>query len=170
MAAEQLGKKILSDNKKVPGANPVDRHVGARLELRRTMLGISQSELAGAIGVKFPQVQKYEKGINRISASRLYAAAHYLDVPISFFFDDMPNEVKALAPGINYALKDQKQVPYDVNFNVDYMYRPETQDLLKFFYQIEDRKTRKSILEMIENISKAMIEEDRPKDLIEKNI
>lgn len=167
MAARQLEKKTPSDTKKVSGANPVDRHVGARLELRRAMLGISQSRLADAIGVKFPQVQKYEKGINRISASRLYAAANFLDVPISFFFDDMPNEVKALAPGVSFELRDQEQAPYEANVNLDHMYRSETQDLLRFFYQIEDRKTRKSILEMIENVSRAVSPSEDESDLSE---
>jgi len=69
--------------------NPIDVHVGARLRLRRTLLGISQVRLAETIGLTFQQVQKYEKGMNRVSSSRLYDLAQVLDVPLSYFFEDM---------------------------------------------------------------------------------
>jgi transcriptional regulator with XRE-family HTH domain len=69
--------------------DPIDRHVGARLRLRRTLMGLSQTELARAVGLTFQQVQKYESGANRISASRLYRISEALDVPVGFFFDDM---------------------------------------------------------------------------------
>jgi transcriptional regulator with XRE-family HTH domain len=70
----------------------VDTHVGMRLKLRRNLLGMSQTQLANAIGLTFQQVQKYERGVNRIGASRLFRMAEALDVPISFFFDDLPEE------------------------------------------------------------------------------
>jgi transcriptional regulator with XRE-family HTH domain len=70
----------------------VDEHVGQRVRLRRTMLGMSQERLGAAIGLTFQQVQKYERGANRIGASRLYELAEVLDVPPSFFFDDMPTD------------------------------------------------------------------------------
>lgn len=69
--------------------DPVDTHVGSRLRLRRTMLGLSQTELANKVGLTFQQVQKYEAGANRVSASRLFHIAEALGVPVSFFFDDM---------------------------------------------------------------------------------
>ncbi len=78
--------------------NPVDVHVGARLRQRRTLLGMNQTKLGGAIGLTFQQVQKYEKGTNRISASQLFALSRVLDVPVQFFFDDMPNAVAASSP------------------------------------------------------------------------
>ena len=78
--------------------NPVDVHVGTRMRLRRTLLGLSQEKLGAAIGLTFQQVQKYERGANRISASRLFDLARILDVPVSFFFDDMPDAVQSSSP------------------------------------------------------------------------
>src|SRR4028119_993964 len=70
--------------------SPIDVHVGGRVRLRRTVVGWSQERLGEALGLAFQQVQKYERGVNRIGASRLFDLARVLDVPISFFFDDMP--------------------------------------------------------------------------------
>ncbi len=78
--------------------NPIDVHVGARLRVRRTLLGMSQTKLGDAIGVTFQQVQKYENGANRISASRLFDLSRVLDVPIEYFFGDMPADVTAKSP------------------------------------------------------------------------
>src|ERR687887_971680 len=77
--------------------NPIDVHVGSRIRLRRTLLGMSQERLAEAIGLTFQQVQKYERGANRIGASRLFELAHVLDVPVGFFFEDMPRGDAAMA-------------------------------------------------------------------------
>ncbi|MFD2234793.1 helix-turn-helix domain-containing protein [Phaeospirillum tilakii] len=79
-------------------ANPIDIHVGARMRLRRTLLGLSQEKLGEAIGLTFQQVQKYERGANRIGCSRLFDLARALDVPVSFFFDDLPAEAAAASP------------------------------------------------------------------------
>ena len=81
--------------------SPVDVHVGARLRVRRTLLGMSQTTLGDAIGVAFQQMQKYERGTNRISSSRLYALARVLDVPLQYFFDDMPTAVAASSPTLD---------------------------------------------------------------------
>lgn len=78
--------------------NPVDVHVGARMRLRRTLLGLSQEQLGAAIGLTFQQIQKYERGANRIGASRLFDLAQVLDVPVSYFFDDMTDSVRAASP------------------------------------------------------------------------
>jgi len=81
--------------------NPIDVHVGSRVRLRRTLLGMSQEKLGEALGLTFQQVQKYERGVNRIGASRLYHLSQILDVPVSFFFDDMPTFEKGSAlPGM----------------------------------------------------------------------
>ena len=79
--------------KKAP--NPTDKHVGARVRMRRMMLGMSQEKLGDALGLTFQQVQKYEKGANRIGASRLQQIAHILQVPVSFFFDGAPKDRKS---------------------------------------------------------------------------
>src|SRR5246127_5649896 len=78
--------------------NPVDVHVGSRVRLRRTLLGMSQEKLGEAIGLTFQQVQKYERGANRIGASRLFDLSRVLDVPVEYFFDDMSAEVSARTP------------------------------------------------------------------------
>src|ERR1700689_2171940 len=80
------------------GPNPVDVHVGARLRLRRTLLGMSQEKLGEAIGLTFQQVQKYERGANRVGASRLFDLSRVLDVPVSFFFDDISDDVSQRSP------------------------------------------------------------------------
>ena len=79
--------------KKAP--NPTDQHVGARVRMRRIMLAMSQEQLAEALGITYQQVQKYERGANRIGASRLQQISHILQVPVAFFFEGLPN---ALAP------------------------------------------------------------------------
>ncbi len=75
------------------GPSPIDVHVGSRIRLRRTLLGMSQERLGEALGLTFQQVQKYERGVNRVGASRLFDLSRVLDVPISFFFDDIPESV-----------------------------------------------------------------------------
>lgn len=93
------GKRPFSRGRLASGQpNPIDTHVGARVRLRRTLLGMSQEKLGEAIGTTFQQVQKYEKGANRIGCSRLYDLARVLDVPLAYFFDDMAEAVAANSP------------------------------------------------------------------------
>ena len=81
--------------------NPIDIHVGKRVRLRRTLLGMSQEKLGKAINLTFQQVQKYERGTNRIGSSRLYQLSQVLDIPVSYFFDDLPIEITARkSPGL----------------------------------------------------------------------
>src|SRR5215218_3069981 len=84
---------------KIDVPNPVDVRVGGRLRLRRNMLGLTQEQLGEAIGLTFQQVQKYERGANRIGASRLYELSRILDMPVSFFFDDMDPVRAPAIPG-----------------------------------------------------------------------
>lgn len=114
---------------------PVDAHVGGRARLRRTMLGMSQEKIAEQLGLTFQQVQKYERGTNRISASRLLDFSLILDVPIQWFFDDMPEEIAATArqPGV---YTPSERLP-------DHMTRRETLELVRAFYRCsaEDQRT-----------------------------
>ena len=80
------------------GANPIDVHIGARVRLRRTLMGMSQEALGEVLGITFQQVQKYERGANRVSASRMFDLSRALNVPVSFFYDDMPPELSAFSP------------------------------------------------------------------------
>ena len=92
--------------------NPIDVHVGSRVRLRRTLLGMSQEKLGDALGLTFQQVQKYERGANRIGSSRLYKLSQILDVPVSFFFDDMPDDIKKKTHLYHYG-DDWDSGPFD---------------------------------------------------------
>ncbi len=116
--------------------DPVDIHVGCRLRLRRTLLGFSQTQLASAVGLTFQQVQKYESGANRISASRLYHLAEALDVPVSFFFDDLPREGE---------LEENPVVTYELD--------RETLELTRNFRSIDDQDTRRVIYDLVKQIA-----------------
>ena len=97
------------------GPHPVDIHVGGRVRLRRTLLGMNQGKLAEALGLAFQQVQKYERGANRISSSKLYQLSQILDVPVSIFFDDMPADVAVAGGG--HGIVDADQDPHDPKYH-----------------------------------------------------
>lgn len=129
---------------------PVDVHVGSRLRLRRTLLGLSQGKLGEAVGLTFQQIQKYERGANRVGASRLFEFSRILDVTISYFFEDMGKDDKSsAAPG----LSDQPQVAVDPGS----MSRRETLELVRAYYRIEDPGVRKRVYDLIKSISKTGI-------------
>jgi len=120
--------------------HPVDVRVGARLRLRRNMLGLSQEKLGGMIGLTFQQVQKYERGANRISASRLHELSRVLDVPVSFFFDDT-DPVRAPATG-GFA-----EPPAEA-FQSDPLRKSETIELVRAYFSIEDSAVRRPLLDL----------------------
>jgi transcriptional regulator with XRE-family HTH domain len=134
--------------------NPVDVHVGSRVRLRRTLLGLSQEKLGDALGLTFQQVQKYERGANRIGASRLFDLSRVLDVPVSFFFDDMSQDVPERSPAVDLELNDVSQSGIDV----DPMARRETLELVRAYYRIRDPLVRKRVFELakaLANVSEA---------------
>ncbi len=142
MAKSKLGSKLgYGHGTGIP--NPVDVHVGARLRQRRTLLGMTQTNLSDAIGVSFQQMQKYENGANRISASRLFDLSRILDVPVEYFFDDMPTAVAAssLAQGGGKAKKPPSYEP-------DPMAKRETLELVRAYYKITDPEIRKRLYEL----------------------
>src|SRR3954454_7734863 len=120
--------------------NPIDIRVGARLRLRRNMLGLSQEKLGEAIGLTFQQVQKYERGTNRIGASRLHELSRVLDVPISFFFDDT-DPVRAPAMG-GFAERPAEK------FEADPLRKQETIELVRAYFSIEDAAVRRRLLDL----------------------
>lgn len=126
----------------------IDVHVGSRLRVRRTLLGMSQEKLAGAIGLTFQQVQKYERGLNRISAGRLYQFSRILDIPVSYFFDNI-NQSGSQALG----LTDNEQDNFHYDSKEDVMENKETIDLLRAYYSIQDNKARKDILKFIKSMA-----------------
>ena len=130
--------------------HPVDVHVGGRVRLRRSLLGMSQTMLGEAIGLTFQQVQKYERGANRIGASRLYDVARVLDVHLSFFFEDMPAEVAASSPSQRRG--KAKELP---SYKRDPMAKRETLELVRAYYKISSPQIRKRLFEMTKAIGAA---------------
>ncbi|MDG1005127.1 MAG: helix-turn-helix transcriptional regulator [Emcibacteraceae bacterium] len=129
--------------------NPIDIHVGSRLRLRRALIGMSQEKLGNALEITFQQVQKYERGTNRISSSRLFQISRILDVSVSFFFDDMDTEVIKQTEGM---VEINKQV-----LQVDKLSRRETLEFVRAYYKITDPMVRKKIFEMVKAIGNSEI-------------
>mgnify|MGYP001805872812 CR=1 FL=1 len=129
--------------------NPVDVHVGARVRLRRTLLGMSQEKLGEAIGLTFQQVQKYERGANRIGASRLYELSRALDVPVSFFFDDMADE---LAAQFAHLSRSEGRVT-DSAADADPLAKRETLELVRAYYRIPDLGVRKRMFDLTKSVA-----------------
>lgn len=121
--------------------NPIDKHVGSRVRMRRLMLGMSQEKLADAIGLTFQQVQKYEKGTNRMGSSRLQQIANVLQVPVTFFFEGAPGQPK---------LDGKAPSPAYVN---EFLSTSDGLALTKAFMQIKDPKLRRSIVNVVEEIA-----------------
>ncbi|KQT64315.1 MULTISPECIES: helix-turn-helix domain-containing protein [unclassified Aureimonas] len=128
------------ESKKKP--NPVDIHVGSRVRLRRTMLGLSQEKLGEALGITFQQIQKYEKGSNRIGASRLQRISEVLNVPVSFLFEDAPGGV-AQPSGFEETGSD---------YVVDFLSTPEGLQLNRAFVRVRDPKVRRRIIDLVRSL------------------
>jgi transcriptional regulator with XRE-family HTH domain len=131
--------------------NPIDVHVGSRVRLRRTLLGMSQEKLGEAIGLTFQQVQKYERGANRIGASRLYDLSRVLDVPVSFFFDDMKPET---AEGGRQESSSAIE-PTIGHYEPDPTMRRETLELVRAYYRIPDAQIRRRLFDLTKAIANA---------------
>ncbi len=132
--------------------NPIDVHVGTRVRLRRTLLGMSQEKLGEALGLTFQQVQKYERGANRIGSSRLFDLSRVLDVPVSFFFDDMSDETKNQAPSLLLG-GGLEEPPH--NFEHDPLSKRETLELVRAYYRISDPQVRKRVYELAKALAEA---------------
>ncbi len=135
--------------------SPVDVHVGARLRQRRTLLGMSQTTLGDAIGLSFQQVQKYERGRDRIGSGRLFNLSRVLDVPIEFFFDDMPTAVAASSPTLG---GDRAKKP--PSYEPDPMHKRETLELVRAYYKIKDANVRKRLRELAKALGAAASRSD----------
>jgi transcriptional regulator with XRE-family HTH domain len=124
--------------------DPIDKHVGSRLRMRRMMLGLSQTKLADALKLTFQQVQKYEKGMNRVSAGKLLQSAHILQVPVAFFFEGAPSvpgapRTKGIAPRPAYV--------------TDFLATREGHALIKAFMRIKPSELRRRIVDLVEEIA-----------------
>src|ERR1700759_1187036 len=131
--------------------SPIDVHLGTRIRLRRTLLGMSQERLGEALGLTFQQVQKYERGVNRVGASRLFDLSRVLDVPISFFFDDMPDSLASVYGGQTGRRASGFPEMQD-GFGDDTLNRRETLELVRAYYRITDPSVRKRVFELIKSM------------------
>ena len=131
--------------------NPIDIHVGKRVRLRRNILRITQKELGEMLGLAFQQIQKYEKGGNRISASRLWDISKVLGVPVGFFYEEIDDETDAQSPRPK---NDEEE--YLKELTNDPMQREETLKLVRAYYKIHNRTLAKNILNVIETASKSV--------------
>ena len=131
-------------------SHPIDVHVGTRMRQRRTLLGMSQTGIGDAVGLTFQQIQKYERGSNRISSSRLFEFAKVLDVPVSYFFEEMSAKTRSARP-----LKiGQKAVGTSERLvDADPLLKRETLQLVRAFYKIRVPKIRNSVAMLIKAIA-----------------
>lgn len=127
--------------------NPIDAHVGSRVRLRRMLLGVSQEKLGEQLGLTFQQIQKYEKGVNRIGASRLWDLSRVLNVPIQYFYDEavIADGAAAGPPGIEETASE--------TYFADFLTSRESVELNKAFARIEDARTRRAILDLVRSLA-----------------
>lgn len=128
-------------------ANPMDVHVGMRVRMRRVLLGMSQEKLGELLGLTFQQVQKYEKGVNRIGASRLFDLSHVLGVPIQYFYDEAPMSLTAVSATPGFAETNND------TYVADLLASREGVELNKAFARIADPRVRRSIVELVKNLA-----------------
>ncbi len=133
-----MAKSKLAYGRGTGTPHPVDIHVGARVRMRRKLLGMTQTGLGDALGLTFQQVQKYERGTNRVSSSRLYDLSRVFDVPVEHFFEDMPPEVAASS----LATKGRGRTKAPPGYELDPMAKRETLELVRAYYKIENEVVR----------------------------
>jgi Predicted transcriptional regulators len=141
MSRETAVEDVEPDDRGSRRANPIDVHVGSRVRLRRMLLGMSQEKLGDALGLTFQQVQKYEKGTNRIGASRLFDLAKVLGVNVQFFYDELPGSPGDRPPGF-------AERPAE-SYAVEFLGSREGLELNKAFARITDARVRRSIVELV---------------------
>jgi transcriptional regulator with XRE-family HTH domain len=135
-----------SENKK-KSPNPVDIHVGSRVRLRRMLVGLSQEKLGDSMELTFQQIQKYEKGVNRIGASRLFRLSQVLDVPVQFFFEGMPSAERSANLGM--AERDTDAFLYEFLNTRDGL------ELNRAFIKVGDTNVRRSVIELVRSLGRA---------------
>ncbi len=153
MADKQRSNSLRSRGRRgraSPGPNPIDIHVGKRLRERRTMLGLSQQDIGRLLGVTFQQIQKNERGTNRMSAARLYEAARALDTDVQYFFEDMPSDVSSYG---RKHLHGVAEGPVPV-YRADPLARRETIELVRAYYEIPERKIRLQMVNTIRAVAR----------------
>lgn len=136
--------------------NPIDVHVGNRIKIRRNLLGWSQEKLGSMLGLTFQQIQKYEKGLNRVSASRLWDFSSVMDTPISFFFEDMDEATLEHSPRKFSNRNSSASLGENMGvFDADPMRKQETLELVKAYYKIANRIVAKKLFDLVISMSKS---------------
>ena len=130
-------------------SHPVDVYVGSRFRQRRSLLGMSQTAVGDAAGLTFQQIHKYERGSSRISASRLFEFAKVLDVPVSYFFHEMPANVLRIKPVSGRVGKNGRNSSTPFALEKDPLIRREALELVRGYYKIRETRVRKRIFEMV---------------------
>lgn len=133
-------------------AHPVDVHVGGRVRLRRVFLGYSQEKLANALGLTFQQIQKYERGANRISASKLYELSRILSVPVTYFFEGVESEGESGSAGGQEAGAAAASTIH--SSDPDFTNQRETLQLISSYYRIPDAKVRAEVLSLLKTLGR----------------
>ena len=128
--------------------NPIDVYVGSRVRMRRMLVGLSQEKLGERLGLTFQQVQKYEKGSNRVSASRLYQMAQILGVPVQFFFEDLPEQAKGEFGNSNGFSESSQEAMI-----MDFLSSSEGLQLNKALSEITDAAVRRKVVELVKAIA-----------------
>jgi len=136
-------------------SHAVDVHVGARMRQRRTLLGMSQTKLAQAVGLTFQQIQKYERGSNRMGSSRLFEFAKVLDVPVSHFFDEMPANALAGRPMAGRGRRGIGEIGTSREREKDPLIKRETLELVRAYYKIRKADVRSGVAKMIKLLAAA---------------
>ena len=136
--------------KQVSRSGPIDIHVGSRVRLRRNLLGMNQTDLGKAVGTSYQQIQKYERGVNRVGASRLFNLGRALDVPVSFFFEDLSPEA---AGGGKRRARGLSEAPASV-LEPDSLSKRETVELIRAYYRVKDPRVRKRVLDLLQALGK----------------
>lgn len=136
--------------------NPIDVHVGKRLKLRRTTLGLSQEKLAALLGLTFQQVQKYEHGLNRIGASRIWDISKVLGIPIDFFFEEVDNQTANQSPRMINLPDNETLSLFGEDFEgTDPMHQQETIELVRAYYKIHNRIAAKQVYDLMITLAKS---------------
>ena len=142
-----IAENLIGDEKSSRRPNPIDIHVGSRVRFRRMLLGMSQEKLGEKLGLTFQQVQKYEKGINRIGASRLFDLAQVLGVSVQFFYEEAPaSEPKQGTPDVVAEQPDEHSI-------VAFLRSRDGLELNKAFVRISDAKARRAIVELVRSLA-----------------
>jgi transcriptional regulator with XRE-family HTH domain len=156
MASEEIMGGV-EERLESPGRkpNPMDIHVGSRVRLRRMVIGMSQEKLGEKMGLTFQQIQKYEKGTNRIGASRLYQLAQIMDVPVQFFFEDAPLAYATRTASMVAGFAESKTEA----FLLDFLNSRDGLELNRAFVKITDPKVRKRVVELVRALSEDVVAE-----------